>query len=84
MNNKHQKTLLAIFSIPTPVNLEWARIENLLIAIGCEVIEGNGSRVRFVYEQHVAAFHRPHPQKEAKAYQVRAARDFCIVIGVTP
>jgi HicA toxin of bacterial toxin-antitoxin, len=48
------------------------------------VIEGRGSRVRFVWGDEVESFHRPHPAKEAKRYQVRAARDFLERIGVIP
>ncbi|MDD2608941.1 MAG: hypothetical protein PHX60_04495 [Giesbergeria sp.] len=40
MNSKHRKTLEAIFGQPTPANLEWARIESLLMAVGCRVVEG--------------------------------------------
>jgi hypothetical protein len=84
MNGKHAKTLAAIFAAPTSKTLEWAKIEALLIAVGCLVVEGSGSRVRFVHGQAVASFHRPHPAKEAKAYQVEDARDFLKSIGVTP
>lgn len=84
MNSKHRKTLEVIFGKPTPSTLEWTRIEALLIAVGCEVIEGRGSRVRFVFGQHVGTFHRPHPAKEAKPYQVTDARDFLTLIGVKP
>ncbi|MDR2875673.1 MAG: type II toxin-antitoxin system HicA family toxin [Methylobacillus sp.] len=84
MNSKQRKTLEAVFATPTHKTLEWTAIESLLKAIGCDVIEGNGSRVRFVKDLHATAFHRPHPSKEAKAYQVEQARDFLILIGVTP
>lgn len=84
MNNRHRKTLVAVFAEPTSKTLEWDRVEALLKAAGCEVVEGNGSRVRFVHGSHVAMFHRPHPRKEAKAYQVEQARAFLILIGVTP
>jgi len=84
MNNRHRKTLEAVFSKPPPTGLEWVRIESLLLAVGCVPVEGNGSRVRFVHGQHVASFHRPHPTKEAKLYQVIDARDFLTLIGVTP
>ncbi len=84
MNSKHKKTLKVIFSKPTPNTLEWGRIESLLIGVGCELVEGNGSRVRFVFEQHIGTFHRPHPAKEAKPYQVTDARNFLTLIGVIP
>lgn len=54
--------------------LEWAAIEGLLITAGARTIEGRGSRVRFEKGGEVETFHRPHPAKEAKRYQVRAAR----------
>lgn len=84
MNSKQSKTLEAVFAKPTKANLEWDRIESLLIAIGCKVIEGNGSRVRFSLGDAVVTFHRPHPAKEAKKYQVDDARVFLTTIGVTP
>ena len=84
MNNKHRKTLRAVFSSPIPGAIEWKAIEALLIAAGAKVIEGRGSRVRFVFGKVVATFHRPHPEKEAKPYQVRDARAFLEAIGVTP
>jgi hypothetical protein len=84
VNNRHRKTLAAVFAEPTPASIEWAAIEALLLAAGCELVEGAGSRVRFVCGMHVASFHRPHPAKEAKRYQVRDAREFLVRIGVTP
>jgi hypothetical protein len=84
MNGKQRKTLEAIFAKPTTATLEWSRIEALLLAIGCRTIEGRGSRVRFALGERVVAFHRPHPAKEAKAYQVEDARSFLEAIGVKP
>lgn len=84
MNSKQRKTLEAIFKNPVSGTIEWAAIESLLLTVGCETIEGNGSRVRFVKDGEVESFHRPHPAKEAKRYQVRAARSFLERIGVTP
>ena len=84
MNSTHRKTLEAVFFDPVLRSLEWRRIETLLIAIGCQLIEGNGSRVRFEKNGVIATFHRPHPSKEAKPYQVRDAREFLISIGVKP
>jgi hypothetical protein len=84
MNSKHTKTLKSVFAKPTAATLEWARIEALLVSVGCKVLEGNGSRVRFVHRTTVATFHRPHPSKEAKIYQVDDAREFLTLMGVTP
>ena len=84
MNSKQAKTLAAIFRDPVSGTIEWTAIENLLVAVGSDTIEGNGSRVKFAKDGVIASFHRPHPGKEAKRYQVRDARDFLIQIGVKP
>jgi hypothetical protein len=52
------------------------------LAAGAKRIEDSGSRVRFEKGGVIATFHRPHPEKEAKRYQVRDAREFLSKIGV--
>jgi hypothetical protein len=84
INSKHRKTLTAVFTDPVSGTIEWAAIENLLLAADAQLIEGRGSRVRFEKNGEVATFHRPHPAKEAKRYQVRDARDFLERIGTKP
>lgn len=83
MNSRHRKTLEAIFSEPASCALEWRKIEALFTAIGSKSIEGRGSRVRFMLNGVIAAFHRPHPDKNAKPYQVRDARRFLEEAGIT-
>lgn len=84
MNSTHRKTLVSVYAEPVSASIEWRRIEMLLIAVGCRVIEGNGSRVRFEKDGVIATFHRPHPAKEAKPYQVRDARSYLENLGVKP
>ena len=84
MNSKHRKTLAAVFTDPVSGTIEWTAVESLLLAAGARLIEGRGSRVRFDKDGEVATFHRPHPAKEAKRYQVRDARDFLERIGIKP
>lgn len=82
VNSRHRKTLQAIYLEPVSRNIEWRKIEALLLALGCELIEGSGSRVGFKKDDLRAYFHRPHPGKEAKPYQVRATREFLFKLGV--
>lgn len=82
MNRKHQKTLQAIFSVPTSASINFADIEKLLVALGAVVEEGSGSRLSFTIGDSKLFVHRPHPSKEAKKYQVEAIRDFLQLIGV--
>lgn len=84
MNNRQRKTLEAVFADPVRSNIAWADIESLLVAVGCQMIEGSGSRVRFECRGIIAAFHRPHPAKEAKRYQVRDAREYLMKLEVKP
>lgn len=84
MHTRHRTTLRAVFAEPAPANLEWSAIEALLAALGGEVTEGSGSRVRVVLRGVRAVFHRPHPHKEAKRYLVRAVRDYLKQAGVEP
>jgi len=84
MNSKQTRTLRAIFADPVSATIEWAAIETLLVAVGCRTIEGKGSAVKFVLDDFVVRFHRPHPGKEAKPYQVKDARLFLRTIGVRP
>ncbi len=84
MNRSHRKTLASVFTNPVSGNIEWRRIEALFKAVGCEIIEGSGSRITVLHKGRKATFHRPHPGKDALRYQVHAARDFLTLIGVTP
>ena len=84
MNSRQRSTLAAVFSNPTRANIEWSAIESLLITVGCQIKKGSGSRVGFEKDGLIASFHRPHPAKEAKRYQVRDARDYLAKLGVTP
>ncbi|RKU27669.1 type II toxin-antitoxin system HicA family toxin [Candidatus Poribacteria bacterium] len=82
LNKKHQRTLAAIFSTQTPATLPWRRIEALFMALGATKEEGRD--LPFKLKEEHTTFHRPHPQKEAKRYHVRDARDFLKRVGVTP
>ncbi|MCP4424001.1 MAG: type II toxin-antitoxin system HicA family toxin [Chloroflexi bacterium] len=84
MNTKQRKTLSAIFANPINGNIEWRRIEFLLVAIGCELIEGSGSRVTFILNDQRVDLHRPHPRKEALRYRVKDVREFLKRAGITP
>ena len=84
MNSRQKRTLAALFAEPVSGTIEWAAVESLLVAAGVKTIEGSGSRVRFEKDGVIASFHRPHPAKEAKRYQIRDAREFLTKIGGQP
>ena len=84
MRAKHRRTLEAIFATPTRSGIVFSDIEALVISIGGEVREGEGSRVVFELRGTRRYLHRPHPGKEAKKYQVEEMRDWLKYLEVTP
>ncbi len=83
MRKKHRKTIADIFATPTKANIVWRDIESLLIALGAEIKEGSGSRVRIKLNDVWAVFHRPHPHKETDKGAVKAMREFLLAAGVS-
>jgi hypothetical protein len=79
VDRKHRKTLEAVFEKP-----ERANIEALFIALGAEISEGSGSRVRVALKDVRAVFHRPHPRKETNKGAVKSVRRFLEAAGVKP
>ena len=84
MDRKHRKTLEAIFEKPERANIAWRDVEALLIALGAEISEGSGSRVRVALKDVRAVFHRPHPRKETNKGAVKSVRRFLEAAGVKP
>ncbi len=84
MESKHRKTLEAIFEKPERANIPWREVEALFIALGAEISEGNGSRVRVALKDVRAVFHRPHPRKETNKGAVKFVRRFLESAGVKP
>jgi len=84
VDRKHRKTLEAIFEKPERANIAWRDIESLFIALGAEISEGSGSRVRVALKDVRAVFHRPHPRKETNKGAVKSVRRFLEAAGVKP
>jgi hypothetical protein len=84
VNSKHRKTLRAIFAKPTSPSIVFSSIESLIVALGGDVMEREGSRVKISLKGEQWRCHRPHPGKEAKRYQVEEAREFLERVGVVP
>ncbi len=83
IRNKHQKILKSIFAKPVQSGILWIDIESLLVSLGAEISEGNGSRVRIALNGRRAVFHRPHPQKETDKGAVTSMRRFLTEAGVS-
>ena len=82
MNKKRQKILQQIFQQPVQAGIVWKDIEALCKALGAEISEGSGSRVRIVLNDVRAVFHRPHPKKETDKGAVVSVRRFLKEAGI--
>ena len=59
-------------------------IEALLKAVGANIFEREGSRIKVVIRSEQWRAHRPHPGKEAKRYQVEEVRELLERVGIHP
>lgn len=84
LNSKQRRTLEAIYTNPVRADITWTDIESLLRALGANVSQGRGSRVRVFLNGEKSVFHEPHPQKEVCKAAVKSIRDFLENAGVTP
>jgi HicA toxin of bacterial toxin-antitoxin, len=82
MNARHRRTLAALFEKPERSDIAWRDIEALFLALGGEVTEGSGSRVRVALNGVRAVFHRPHPERVTDKGAVKSVRRFLSEAGV--
>ena len=82
MNRRQRETLRRIFENPVRSNVEWADVERVLIALGAELSEGRGSRIRIALNGVRAVFHRPHPRKEIDKGALVSIRRFLTEAGI--
>lgn len=83
MNKKHLATYRAIYKNPILAKIKWQDIENLFLALGATVSEGNGSRVRVLLNGERAVFHRPYPEKTTDKGAIKSVRKFLENAGVS-
>ena len=84
MQRKHQRTLELIFSRPVSGGIKWRDVEALLVALGGEVSEREGSRVGIKVFGDRRVFHRPHPSPDTDKAAVEGVRKWLENNGVKP
>ena len=84
MNKKQRQTLNRILEKPERSDIPWSNIESLFIALGAEISEGRGSRVRVALKDVKAVFHRPHPDRVTEKGAVKSVSKFLKEAGVLP
>jgi predicted RNA binding protein YcfA (HicA-like mRNA interferase family) len=81
---KAEKIIERIRSKPTPNNIKWDELVNVLTHLGYRTLNQAGSRRRFHHEQlnHVICLHRPHPDNEVKPVYIRQVREALEDLGL--
>lgn len=82
LSSKHRRTLTDVFADPVRADVPWEDIERLFVALGGDVSEGAGSRVRVALGGVRAVFHRPHPERNTDKGALRSVRRFLIAANV--
>jgi hypothetical protein len=73
-----------LYARPASANIQWRDIEALLIELGAEISEREGSRVAVVLFDEVRVFHRPHPSPDTDKGAVASVRKWFEQHGVVP
>ena len=84
MKSRQKKTLELLFFRPVSGNVRWDDVEKLLSALGAEIAEAEGSRVRIFLFNEVRVFHRPHPAPVLNKGAVESLRKWLEENGVKP
>ena len=85
MNAKHRKTLRAVFAHPVSGNIKWREVESLLVALGAEIEEREGSRIAVIFPgRFPAIFHRPHPSPNTDKGAVATLRNWLESMDLQP
>lgn len=84
LSSKHARVLAAIFAVPVRPDIRWSDIESLFRALGAEIDQGSGSRIRISLNGRRMVFHTPHPQPVIIKDAVRSVRRFLLEAGIEP
>ena len=84
MKRKQTAPLTQIFARPVSAGIRWADIEALLIGLGAEISEREGSRVCVFLFGEIKVFHRPHPAPTTDKGAVASIRRWLEEHGVKP
>lgn len=84
MKRKHQATLERIFARPVSGNVKWREVEALLLELGAEIEEAEGSRITVTLFGVVRVFHRPHLGPDTDKGALASVRKWLEDNGVIP
>lgn len=84
MNKKQREMLAAIFEKPTRRDMQWSRVEALIVALGGTIRKSKGSHRVATLNGYKQTFQEPHGGKQMLPYAVQNARDLIDKAGLGP
>lgn len=84
LSSKHARILADIFANPVRADIRWTDVEAFFRALGAEITQGSGSRIRVSLNGRRMVFHEPHPQPIIVKDAVRSVRRFLLEAGTSP
>jgi hypothetical protein len=84
MKRRNQATLEKIYARPVNGSIRWVDIEALLLELGAELSEREGSRVGIFLFGENRVFHRPHPSPHTDKGAVVSIKKWLESHGVKP
>ncbi|WP_448151900.1 type II toxin-antitoxin system HicA family toxin [Castellaniella caeni] len=84
MKAKHHRTLTQIFARPTASGIRWSDVSALLLDLGAQITEREGSRVAIFLFEQVKVMHRPHPSPNLDKGAINSLRRWLEENGVHP
>ena len=82
MHRKHQRALELIFSRPVSGGIKWRDIDSLLLALGAEISEREGSRIGVKLFADRRVFHLRHPSPDTDKAAVENIRKWLETNGM--
>jgi hypothetical protein len=75
--SKKDKLWAKFMEVPPKKNLTWNELSALMLALGFEILQGDGSRVKFYHKAKdtIINLHKPHPDNLLKTYLVKQIQD---------
>ncbi|WP_084386825.1 type II toxin-antitoxin system HicA family toxin [Castellaniella caeni] len=84
MKAKHHRTLTQIFARPAASGIRWSDVSALLLDLGAQITEREGSRVAIFLFEQVKVMHRPHPSPNLDKGAITSLRRWLEENGVHP
>lgn len=84
VSSRNRRTLRTVFEDPLRSDVKRRDIETLLRALGADLTEGRGSRLRVHLNGLRAVVHRPHPEPNTDKGALGSLRQFLRQASVEP